>query len=1403
MRPGSFLIFRGFLCFLLFRILFGSQWYPYEENKGQLGSFYHYRTILGKGVLLFHPSGYRAILFHPDSFPSDPHVPLSTLIPYHIVDIEYRNGKSDTFQKEHRSPDYFNYFLGNDPNYWATRVHHYQKIGYQNLYPGIDLLWDITDEGFLKTTWLISPNANPQQIQIVYKGNVRLVLHPNGDLEIVTSVGSFWEKAPHAYQKHEQKTIPVACHFSLINDSTVTFQVGNYDPTSPLYIDPTLIFSTFTGSYLDNWGFTATYDNQGNLYSGGIVSNYVSSPPYTFPTSPGAYQIAYAGGSAYSFTNDNLFYPSDIAIIKFNATGTNRIWATLIGGSNNEQPHSLIANANQELYVLGATRSSNFPVTLNAYDPTFNGAIDIVLVKLSSDGTQLLASTFVGAGGIDGVQLRTGNPLYHFYADDGRGEIELDPYGNVWIVTSTLSNGLPTTPNALKNTLSGIQDGYLMKWDPNLSQLLYASYIGGSGLDALYNLEYDLQSQRIVVVGGTTSFDLPTSPTALFPTYQGGAADGFILTFDTALTLLSGTYFGGSSYDQIYHGEISPSGYLYIAGQTLSGLTPTPGSNSVPNGNLFFAKLPLTLDTVLILKRFGDSNTGSVELTFTSFLVDICSNIYFSGWGGLLGNGSTSGLPVTPNAIQSTTDGKDFYFAAFDSTLSVLQFASYFGGPGIEEHVDGGTSRFDPKGVIYQAICGGCGGSSGAPTTPGAWSPTNNSPNCNNMAVKMAFDILSSAKAQASFSITSSMEGCAPYTVAFQNFSTNADSFLWDFGDGTFSTLPNPVHIFTTPNVYTVILYASSSTNPCILPDTATLTITVYQSKGADFGFPIVCDSLTVPFQNQTDSALFYLWDFGDGDTSTEVNPVHTYAQPGYYSVSLITNPGSLCSDTVTKVVPVPVTLPATFNMDTLPCVKETHVSLLDTTYLTSATWIFDATDTIQAVETTYTFPSYGPHQITLIRESFGYCSDTASVTFQIDPPAVASFSLNLVDSCRGEVILFNTSQNADSFFWDLGDNTQFFTASLVPLSHQYQTPGYYSIMLIAQPHLPTCADTIVDTPYIPRKALAIWDTMGPECSLTLLLSAQNSIGNHFSWYINGTWVSDSMEFFYSFPESDSYQITLVTFDSAFSCSDTSTRILFIGNTSRAQFSVSDLLCNPTVRFRNESVYDTSKATPPIFRWELSDGTVYQDSIHLTHTFPDTGQYTVLLIVRPGTLCEARDSQRIQIRYLPPPTFTIEKIPCQPRFQLINTSSRGDSAFWELDDGFVAYTWNAVTPIYPTGGIKRIVLHIFEVNQGCESIKDTLFYYSPVAFSKVFIPNVFTPNGDGLNDRFEIIGEEAICFRELAIFDRWGNLIHQSRSPSLWWDGTHQGQPAPEGVYVYLLKSDEGITRVGTVTLLR
>jgi hypothetical protein len=245
----------------------------------------------------------------------------------------------------------------------------------------------------------------------------------------------------HINKNKSGDIIPVDCKF-VLKGKNVYLNFGTYDKNLPLIIDPTLVFCSYSGSYVDNWGYTSTYDNEGNLYGGSSVFG-ISYPG--FPTTTGAYQITY-GGALKILVFQNLIQPEVLCCI-----------STYLGGNGSEVPHSLIVNDNNELYVLASTSSSNFPVTSNAFDTSFNGGSnftltnviqyltgsDIVITKFNVNGTQLLGSTYFGGSGNDG--LSTDTRLRKNYADEVRGEIMIDEFSNVYIVSSTNSSNLPTT----------------------------------------------------------------------------------------------------------------------------------------------------------------------------------------------------------------------------------------------------------------------------------------------------------------------------------------------------------------------------------------------------------------------------------------------------------------------------------------------------------------------------------------------------------------------------------------------------------------------------------------------------------------------------------------------------------------------------------------------------------------------------------------------------------------------------------------------------------------------------------------------------------------------------------------------------------------------------------------------
>lgn len=727
------------------------------------------------------------------------------LIRHHAVRLRFLSAKADnrvTGERPARSR--FSYFLGNDPEQWAGNIPAFEELRMSNVAPGCDAVLRKGPAG-LKYDLVLAAGADPSALRMSYEGADRVQLK-DGILIVHTSLGRITERIPMAYQEFDGIRQVVDCSYTL-KDGVIGFSMGRYDPALPVIIDPTLSFATFSGSVSNNFGYTATFDNAGFLYAGSTAFGN------QYPVTMGAYQTSWAGGT------------TDIAITKYDTTGTFLVWSTYLGGTSAEMPHSLIVDANDQIHVLGTTGSNDFPVTANAFDNTFGGGTaftpaglglsypngsDMIVAKLSSNGSVLLGSTYLGGTGNDGLNSAIG--LKFNYADEVRGEVLVDPQGNIIITSCTQSMMMPVTSGAAQQVFGGgSHDGYVARFNPSLTQLTYGSYLGGSAADAVYAGELDQQG-RLFVCGGTVSNDLPSSSDAVQASFGGGTADAFVARFGNDWSSVDAlSYWGSTTYDQAYFVELDGPGSVYLFGQTSapSGQLIFNAPYNVPGGGQFITKFSHDLDALELSSRVGNGD-GTPDISPTAFLVDVCNKIYTSGWGsnagGLGGQLTTSGLPVTPDAHQPTTDGHDLYLAVFDIDMTALSYATFYGGPVSPEHVDGGTSRFDRRGRVYQSVCAGCQGNSDFPTTPEAWSSTNNSGGCNNGLLKFDFD---APLVIAAFTAPDTV--CGQATVSFTNLSSGASGYSWDLGDNTTSTEVAPTHTYDQPGTYTVTLTA---TNP-------------------------------------------------------------------------------------------------------------------------------------------------------------------------------------------------------------------------------------------------------------------------------------------------------------------------------------------------------------------------------------------------------------------------------------------------------------------------------------------------------------------------------------------------------------------------------------------------------------
>lgn len=759
---------------------------------------------------------------HTDLF--DPEA--SRTIRHHALRLHFPGATGPTAIQGHgRQQGTYNYFLGDDPQRWASNAHAYSVVVQEQLYPGIDLRLR-AGGGVMKYDLIVAAGADPQQIQVAYEGAEGLSLR-NGRLIVGTSLGDLVEEIPLAYQVRNGGQQIVDCRY-ILKGGKVFFALGKYDPRLELVIDPVLSFSSYSGSTADNFGYTATFDDAGHLYSGS------SAFGQGYPTTTGAYDVTWNGGVG----NQNV--GTDIALTKWDTTGSFLIWSTYLGGNGDDLPHSLIVNGNDELIVLGTSGSSNFPTTAGAFQTAFAGGTsftpwgigtrypqgtDMVLARLSANGAQLLASTYIGGSGNDGLNNATG--LHYNYADDMRGEVDLSPDGNILVASCTQSSDFPATPGAYRTFYSGgSHDAVLFEFNPELTDLHWCTYFGGSQADAAYSLEVDGQGD-IFITGGTLSTNMPTTPGAVNTTNNGGT-DAFIAKFNgTGSTLLASTYFGSPAYDQFYFVDLDHEGNVYLFGQTMAapGLLVAGTTYFQSTGGQLLSKFSNDLASTLWTSRFGalaGSGVGVPNISPTAFLVDVCDKIYVSGWGSQInGTLSTANLPITSDAFQSTTDGQDFYLAVFDINMTGLSYGTYFGGNQSPEHVDGGTSRFDRRGRVYGAVCAGCVGHHDFPTTPGAYSATNNSGNCNLGVFKFDFQ-----QPLVIAGIGAPPMPCAGAPVQFSNQGSLGTSWHWDFGDGETSNAQAPAHTYGVPGTYTVLLTAFNP-SACNGQDSTSIQIVV------------------------------------------------------------------------------------------------------------------------------------------------------------------------------------------------------------------------------------------------------------------------------------------------------------------------------------------------------------------------------------------------------------------------------------------------------------------------------------------------------------------------------------------------------------------------------------------------
>ncbi len=1262
------------------------------------------------------------------------------------------NFKTEKYQK---GSDYENFFLGKDKSKWKGNVQNYQQIWLKDLYDGIDYE-AITSTKGMKYNFHLKPNANAQNIKLRYEGVSKMKLK-DGAITIQLEVNTIVEQKPYAYQLIDGIVKQVNCKYKL-NGNILSFDFPNgYDKNYELVIDPVLVFAAQSGSQADNFGMTGTFDMQGNLYSGGTVFG----SGYPFVT--GSYSNLFNGTPAYGNT--------DIVLTKYNATGTALIYSTYMGGMGTEVVTSLIVDKANNLYLYGATSSTDFPVTGGAAYPTFaggsnigfisNGSVffngtDMYIAKFNPTGSALLGSTYYGGSGNDGVNYLEGITAVTFalapapgtattnitnydslqtnYGDTYRGEIQLDTLNNVYIASSTRSSDIPIV-GGFDNTLGGKQDAIIAKFNTNLTALVYSSYLGGSKIDCGNGL-FVMPNFEVFITGGTCSNDFPTTASAQSTVYNGGKTDAFLTKVNTAgNSILQSTYVGTNQYDNSFFVQCNVAGQPHIYGQS-SGNMPVivplsaTGVFSVANTHQFITKYDNTLSTKLMSTVFG-SNTSNMDISPAAFAVDECNgNIYLSGWGGnILTGPAMGGMPIF-NPTQATTTGFDFYLMALTPNAGSLLYGSYFGGGISEEHVDGGTSRFDRKGIIYQSVCAGCGGTTASnihqdfPVTPGAWPGTPGTPNhnnqnfnCNNGVFKIDFKFQNTIATLN----TNTISGCPPLTVNFTN-GTPGTGYTWYLGPGnTTSTNPNPVVTFTNPGTYTVSLVVNDTTK-CVKKDSAIKIITVHPKPSAGFTASVTpCANTYSATNTSTGTSNTYVWNFGDASpTSTLTNPTHTYANSGNYTVTLITTNTFGCKDSIKLPVNVFVFNPGVASGSTI-C--EGYTTSVSASGGTSYTW----SPSSQVSNTSVANPVVSPtvttiYTVTIFNNTGGNnCLRTLTTSVNVNPKPNANFNYTM-NPCGGGVTFNDLSTaNITAWQWTLSPAV---TSTVQNPYNFYATGGTHTITLVA-----TNSDGCIDTT---EKIINV--PIPPPLSV-----------NGASIICKGTGAQLSASGGVAYAWTPTLSLNLPNSSTPYATPTISTQYSVVITTSVLVGGV------PCQFLLTTSVNVTQLSTTPI-------GAVANPVI------VTTGSNTTLTYIGdPGAL----------VTWLPPGSTT-------PAFGYTVTA---------YPDRPTTYT--AVATL---GACKETAtVNVEAYSAGCLD-------------GDVFVPNTFTPNGDGKNDILYVRGikVDEVYF---AVYNRWGEKVFDTTDKLKGWDGIYKSRPADVGVFGWYLKvkciNGEESFKKGNVTLIR
>jgi len=530
------------------------------------------------------------------------------------------------------------YLLGSDPSGWRTNVPQFGKVRLSQVYDGIDAVY-YGNQGEIEYDFLVAPGIDPRQIRMQFHGAEHIEIEESGDLLLHVAGGTIRQKAPFAYQQHGDSRRTVAAHYYRLAAREFGIELGAYDPSEPLVIDPVLAWSTYLGgNHIDEVKGMAI-DGAGHMY----VTGWTVSA--NFPTA----------NAVQPTPGDEV----DAFVTKLNADGSALVYSTYLGGFGLDEGEGIAVDSAGQAFIAGFTQSIDFP-TANAFQSARAGSADAFVTKLNAAGNALVYSSYLGGA-----------------AYERATRIEVDASGNAYVAGYTNSVTFPTA-NALQASYGGgADDAFLTKLNAAGSALVYSTFLGGSGFDLAYGLAVD-GSGNAFLAGITNSPNFPTANA--MQAGLSGVRDAFVAKINAAgNALVYSTYLGGSDEDDAFAVAVDGVGNAYVAGST--------NSANFPTANALQAALASADRDGFVTKL----NAAGSALVYSTYLggngPDWAFGIALDGSGNAhVAGGTGSANFPTANAMQPALAGIfDAFVTRFNASGSALVYSTYLGGSAVEE----------------------------------------------------------------------------------------------------------------------------------------------------------------------------------------------------------------------------------------------------------------------------------------------------------------------------------------------------------------------------------------------------------------------------------------------------------------------------------------------------------------------------------------------------------------------------------------------------------------------------------------------------------------------------------------------------------------------------------------------